>query len=148
MKELDDTTHSRISSLSQEGDELVNAGRSHAALRKYHEAWAILPEPKEDWEAATWLLSAIGDTHFLLKDYPNAIAALRNATDCPNGIGNPFIHLRLGQSYFELGDMAKASDELVRAYMGGGRELFENVEPKYSDFLTSVLKPPPGEDSI
>jgi hypothetical protein len=103
MKELEDAIHARITSLSQQGDDLVNAGDKLGALRKYHEAWTLLPEPKEDWDAATWLLSAIGDAHFLSEDYQNAAAALNNAVHCPNGIGNPFIHLRLGQSYFEMG---------------------------------------------
>jgi tetratricopeptide (TPR) repeat protein len=148
MKELNDSIYSRILDLSQQGNDLVNAGDNLAALRKYHEAWRLLPEPKEDWDAATWLLSAIGDTHFLSSDYQNAVAALTNAIACPNGLGNPFIHLRLGQSHFEMGNTSKAADELARAYMVGGRELFEKVEQKYFVFLKSILKPPIGQDSI
>ncbi len=148
MIELDDVVYSQIISLSQQGDELVNVGDKLGALQKYHAAWTLLPEPKEDWDAATWLLSAIGDAHFLSGDYKNAVAAFGNAVHCPNGVGNPFIHLRLGQSYFEMGDMRRAGDELTRAYMGGGKELLEKVEARYLDYLKSILMPPSGQQSI
>src|SRR5262249_45141020 len=117
MKMLRDDLHERITLFSQEGDNLVNACDYVSGLRKYHQAWALLPEPREEWEAATWLLSAIGDAHFLARDFEKSIAAFTNALRCPDGLGNPFIHLRLGESYFELGDVRRAQDELTRAYM-------------------------------
>ena len=32
---------------------------------------------------------------------------------CPNAIGNPFIHLRLGQANYELQEIDRAKDEHV-----------------------------------
>jgi hypothetical protein len=61
---------------------------------------------------------------------------------CPGDIGNPFLHLRLGQSQLELGNRERAADELARAYMGGGKEIFEQDEPEYFQFLKTVLKKP------
>jgi hypothetical protein len=29
----------------------------------------LLPEPQTDWEAATWILAAIGDANFLGDDF-------------------------------------------------------------------------------
>jgi hypothetical protein len=49
--------------------------------------------------------------------------------------GNPFIHLRLGQAQLELGNEERAADELMRAFMGGGHEIFESDDQKYLDFL-------------
>ena len=45
--------------------------------------------------------------------------------------GNPFIHLRLGQCLYELGEVEVASDHLEQAYMNGGGKLFQNETPKY-----------------
>ena len=56
---------------------------------------------------------------------------------CPDAIGNPFIHLRLGQCQFELGNPDRSADELMRAYMGGGPEIFGNDDPKYLEFLST-----------
>ena len=33
-----------------------------------------------------------------------------------------------------------AADELARAYMGAGTEIFENDDPKYLEFLKTKLK--------
>jgi hypothetical protein len=58
--------------------------------------------------------------------------------------GNPFLHLRLGQCRFELGDLDRAADELARAYMGDGEDVFEDEAPKYLAFLKTRLQPPSG----
>lgn len=70
------------------------------------------------------------------------------AVRCPDGLGNLFIHLRLGECAFELGQISRAEDELTRAYMGAGREIFADEDPKYFKHLQTVLLPPPGESSI
>ena len=63
-----------------------------------------------------------------------------NAIQCPTGLGNPYIHFRLGQTYFENGIMDKAADELTRAYMGAGLEIFMEDDPKYLAFLETKIK--------
>lgn len=65
------------------------------------------------------------------------------AMQCPAAIGNPFLHLRLGQCQFELGNLDRAADELARAYMGAGADIFEGAD-KYFAFLKTRLQPPPG----
>jgi hypothetical protein len=93
---------------------------------------------------ATTILVAIGDAHFFIGAYPQALTAYGSALLCPEGLGNPYIHLRRGESFFEIGDIATAQDELARAYMGAGTVIFETEEDKYFDCLKSVLKPPSG----
>lgn len=140
--ELSDQVHERVQALSAEGDASAEQGRYREALAKYAEALGLLPEPTTDWEAATWLLAAIGDAHFLAGDYEPARAALSDAMHCPDAISNPFLHLRLGQSQFELGNLERAEDELTRAYMGAGPSIFKHEDPKYFEYLKSVLNAP------
>jgi len=140
--ELPETIHKKIISLSKEGDAFAEKAKYREAIKKYIEAFQLLPEPVEQWDACTWLLAAIGDANFLSKDYEHARLALSDAMRCPNAIGNPFIHLRLGESQFELGNKKKAADELARAYMGAGKDIFKEEDPKYFEFLKTVLKPP------
>ena len=73
-------------------------------------------------------------------NYPAALTALEHAMRCPEAIGNPFIHLRLGQTQFELGNKDRAADELMRAYMGAGAEIFAEEAPKYLEFLGTVAE--------
>ena len=144
MEELSDQLHQQIQELSAVGDQLAEAGNYSDALSNYWSAWDLLPEPQTDWEAATWLLAAIGDANFLGGDFEAGRDNLANAMHCPGAIGNPFLHLRLGQCQFELGNKDRAADELARAFMSEGEGMFENDDPKYLAFLKTKLKPPPG----
>ena len=100
------------------------------------------------WEAATWILAAIGDAQFRKRHFDGAAETLQDAMRSAKAIGNPFLHLRLGESLFEIGQRQRAMDELARAYMGAGREIFDNEDPKYFEALKTVLKPPPGQTSL
>ncbi len=130
----------RIKSLCAAGDALAAKGEPREAFQNYREALSILPDPVEDWEAATWILAAIGDLYFGILRFEKARTAFADAVTCPGGLGNPFIHLRLGQCQFELGEMHRAADELTRAYMGAGKDLFRSEDPKYFDFLKQQIK--------
>lgn len=143
MAELDDSTYERIQALCAEGDMLAQKANYPDALKKYWAAWDLLPEPQTDWKAATWILAAIGDTNYLNSDFVVGMDNLSSAMHCPDALGNPFLHLRLGQCQFELGNLDRVADELVRAYMGAGAEIFEGAD-KYFAFLKTRLLPPPG----
>jgi tetratricopeptide (TPR) repeat protein len=143
--ELDDAIYNRIKELSELGDAAVDAGDYAEAITNYEAALAILPKPITEWDAATWLLTALGEAYFFAEDHQNAYNALSQAMHCPGAIGNPFVHLRLGQVQFELGNDIIAADELTRAYMGGGVEIFKREDSKYLEFVKSRLdKPPKG----
>jgi len=138
---LADDVHEHIQALCAEGDALAQRADYAAALANYWAAWDLLPEPKTDWRAATWILAAVGDANFAAGDFEAGRDNLSMAMHCPAAIGNPFLHLRLGQCQLELGDLDRAADELARAYMGAGAEIFEGAE-KYFAFLKTRLKPP------
>jgi len=142
--ELPKETHGKIIALSRKADGLAGQGQYADAIQVYMQAVKLLPQPTHDWEAATWLWVAIGDAHFLAKNYVQARSALSEAMRCPGALGNPFIHLRLGQTQFELGNMQRAGDELARAYLQEGKAIFKAEDPKYLGFIKSKLKPPPG----
>jgi hypothetical protein len=144
MAELDEDTADRIQTLCDEGDALAEKEKYPAALKRYWAAWDLLPEPKINWEAATWILGAIGDANFLAGDFVAGRDNLSMAMQCPDAIGNPFLHLRLGQCQFELGSLERAADELARAYMGEDGAIVADEDPKYLAFLKTRLKPPPG----
>lgn len=141
MTTLSEEIHGRIKMLCADGDSFARDADYPTALSKYWAAWDLLPEPQTQWEAATWILAAIGDANYWIGDFVAGCENLSLAMHCPNAIGNPFLHLRLGQCQFELGNLDRAADELSRAYMAGGSELFEG-EDKYVSFLNSRLVPP------
>ena len=50
---------------------------------------------------------------------------------CPGAIGDLSIHIRLGQVEFELGNLERGAEELARAYLQQGQNVFASEDPKY-----------------
>lgn len=140
MEQLNSNVHQEITSLCKKGDEFVEYGRLLEAKDIYLKALELLPQNHTALEAATWIYVAIGDVHLRLGNIEKAFKCFFNAIQCPTGLGNPYIHFRLGQTYFESGIMNKAADELTRAYMGAGLEIFMEDDPKYLAFLETKIK--------
>ena len=128
---LSEEDHRKIKGLCSFGDRLAKSKRYGDAKEKYLEALKVIPNPRENYEAATWVYVAIGDMNFHSHQYEQMKKSFSSAAECPDGLGNPYIHLRLGQCSFELGNLELAVEELTRAYMGGGAEIFEEDDPKY-----------------
>ncbi len=146
MAELDDHTYSQIQDLCAKGDELSEQGNYGAALENYWNAFDLVPEPKTDWDTTTWILTAIGDANFLGNDFKAGVDNLSNAMHCPGAIGNPFIHMRLGQCQFEVGNLDRAADELTRAFAIEGEDIFSEDDPKYLAFLKSKIQTEPEQE--
>lgn len=143
-RKLDGKTHREIMGLCAEGDDLAEAERFPEALLRYRQALALLPDPPHSWEAATWIYAALGDALLSAGDLEDAQEAFEEALRCPEALGNPFLHLRLGQLAFEAQDLDRAADELCRGFMAAGPELFEEEDPKYFAFLKTRMDPPAG----
>lgn len=140
--EIPDHVDAEIKELCAEGDVFVEMREFTDAFKNYMAALELVPEPKESYQATTWILAALGDLYFLTKNFAQAAQALGDAMHCPGAIGNPFLHLRLGQVHLELGNETRAADELCRAYMGAGKEIFERDDAKYFTFLKTKIAPP------
>jgi tetratricopeptide (TPR) repeat protein len=137
--ELKDEVHTQVVELCKSGDSLLENGNFTSGIQSYIDAFNLLPPPISQWDAATWILAALGDAYFLKEDYEEACKVFSDAMCCPNAIGNPFLHLRLGQTQYELNNKSRAADELARAFMGGGEELFKDEDSKYLNWIKAVL---------
>lgn len=135
IKELSDSDSEKIETLSNETNDYIENEDFDKAFQSVMKALEIIPEPRTEYMESTWLFATLGDIYFLTDDFEQALTAFTDAVQCPEGLGNPFIHLRLGQCQFELNNLDKAADELMRAYMADSSEIFESEDPKYFDFL-------------
>jgi tetratricopeptide (TPR) repeat protein len=90
------TVHEQVAELCKEGDALASAGRLDGAKHKYIAALKLLPGEPRRCEAATWIYVALGDVHFRSQHFDKSFKCFYNAVQCPKGLGNPYIHLRLG----------------------------------------------------
>jgi len=134
---LSNDIYSKITYLSQIGDELFEQNLLKEALDKYKQALDLIPSPKNNWEASISLYVAIGDVYFFEKNFLEASSYFYYAANL--NITNPFLNLRMGQCQLELGDEIKAVDYLLRAYMLEGENIFDDEDRKYILFLKSKV---------
>ena len=121
-----------IDDLAEEGNQLFDDGALKQAITVWQKALGILPKPLNAQSEAVWFQTSIADAWFQLEEYENAYASLIDAKSNLSGEGysNPFVMLRLGQCACELGKQ-DAAEYLMRAYMLGGAEIFEDEDEKY-----------------
>ncbi|WP_289064314.1 hypothetical protein [uncultured Zobellia sp.] len=138
--ELSDRDFNQIKILIEQGNDFFEEGKLKNALVKYEIALDIVPSPKTDWEASTWLYTSIGDTFFSGGNLEAAKDNYYNALNCPDGIGNAYIHFSLGQVLYELEDYKKSKESLLKAYMLDGTAIFEDEDPKYFKAIEELIK--------
>lgn len=139
-KSMDPKTKVAIEELTESGNALLQNGEYKKAIVDFQKAYKLIPRPKKAWKDGVWILASMGDAYFFRKDYEAAIDNLVIAMEYPDGMGNPFLHLRLGQSYYETGDLKNAADEFALAYDIQGEDIFGYEDPKYFKFLKSKKK--------
>jgi tetratricopeptide (TPR) repeat protein len=135
-----------VKRLGNEANARMDEGRYVEAIALFRRGIEILPRPRHRWPEAEWFLAGIGDALWFLGLHLNAVPVWRDIL-LLNGLGNPFVHLRRGQTLYELGNHGEAANELMRALLLGGEPLFEEEPRKYWDFITARARPPKGRTS-
>lgn len=137
--QLDDKIVAQVTALCEQGDDAVEEARFDDALARYEEALTLVPRPLYAWAVTTWILTAMAEAHHLNKDPARAKESLMEAFRCEGAIGNPFLHLRLGQSEIALGQKGRGVEELIRAHERGGDAVFEGEDPSYLALVRAAL---------
>lgn len=137
--ELNNEVYDKIVKLCENADQLAEEDKLDQAINKYKNALNLIPLPKEEWEASTWIYTAIGDMYFIKEDFLMAKEAFYNAMNCPDGITNPLILFRLGQCLFECEQFEKSKEYLLKAYMLEGDSIFYEEDEKYFDLIKEMI---------
>ena len=152
------------------GDQHANSGQWDQAEQCYNTAWNTYAKfrteaaqkgtiPQFDTENrpvnAFWLLMSSANAFFQLGQYDNGLEPCMVAYNLFKDVGfiagNPFFHLRVGQFFYETGSpeerndrSGQAVDNLARALICGGIEIFQGEDPKYIEPVLAALRPPEG----
>lgn len=137
--QLDEHIVATVTALCERGDDDVENGLYEAAIEKYEEALTLIPRPLYAWAVTTWILTAIAEARHLQKDWARAKESIMEAFRCEGAIGNPFLHLRLGQAEIALGNKGRGVEELIRAHERGGDDVFDGEDPKYLALVRAAL---------
>jgi tetratricopeptide (TPR) repeat protein len=137
--ELSDELYDQIVSKLEQGDQYAEAGEYNKAIEKYESALNLVPLQKENWEVSLHIYTAMADSYFNLGNYQQANNNYEQALKCPDGLGNGYVWLGLGETYYELENMEKAKDALMSAYMLEGKEIFEDEDDKYFSLIQDSI---------
>lgn len=137
--ELSDELYDQIVSKLEQGDQYAEAGEYNKAIEKYESALNLVPLQKENWEVSLHIYTAMADSYFNLGNYQQANNNYEQALKCPDGLGNGYVWLGLGETYYELENMDKAKDALMSAYMLEGKEIFEDEDDKYFSLMQDSI---------
>ncbi|MFL5384907.1 MAG: hypothetical protein ACJ8GN_20505 [Longimicrobiaceae bacterium] len=140
---LPDAVAAEADRFAELGNARMEEGAYVDALAAFRQGLEILPPPRYRWEAAEWFLAGIGDALWFLKCHLNAVP-IWNDMLLHGAVGKGWVHLRRGQTLYELGDFKEAESELMRALLLEGQPLFEGEDRKYWNYITSRARPPEG----
>lgn len=136
---MDEQLVTEIQAKIECGDDYLNEDEFAQAIRLYKEAVALIPEPKYSHAISLDAFMALGEGYFFSGYYDDALRAFNEALKAPGGVQNPLTHLRMGQSFFEIGEMDFAADLLTRAYALDGARIFDDEDDKYRLFLATRI---------
>lgn len=139
MRKLEQGVSERINAICEHARRLVDGGDIKFAVTKYIEALNLIPNPKMDYKAATYIYTNVGEVYWRAKDYKNSGTAFSQASICPGGADNPVIVMRIGQCLLECGDKARAEEYLLKAYLLGDEEIFAQEDEKYIQIVRRRL---------
>lgn len=122
--ELPDEIHAEVTRLFQEGANFEDLNAPDAAVESHTAALELLPTPRTQWEAATLLYTALADALGALDRWADAYEALQLALQSPDGRGNGYVWLRLGDAHRAEGRNPQALEAYTSAYMLEGTEIF------------------------
>lgn len=144
MKELsqfDAELESRIIDVISAGNEHDDYKEFKEAIKKYDEAYTILPEPKFEWEMiSAWLAGCYFNAYFALGDFSKAkqwadVELKYRSSDIDVG---PFMDI--GMAAYELGQLDEAYKNFEVAYDYGKERPFKWYPKKYLEFYLEKNK--------
>lgn len=137
--ELSNELYNNIIYELNKGDAYAESEKYNKAIEKYLSALKLVPYDKSSWEVSLHIYTALADAYFNISNYQEANNNYQEALKCPDGSGNGYIWLGLGESYYELENIDKAKDALMSAYMLEGYEMFKTEDEKYFNLIKDSI---------
>lgn len=121
--QLAESIFNDIQDLADQGNWALDEGRAEEAISLWQQALGLLPPPVHKWQAAFWFYASIGQAYYQLQRYDEAMIALKQATQCPEGFENPYPYYMIGKCCWQVGH-ERATTFLLRAYELDGERIF------------------------
>lgn len=129
-----------------EGDRALANDDIDGAIEGYKKALSYTSYRKDEEQAAL-VLTALGDCHYLKKEYKEARKYYQKAFDLPGGVSNAYALLRMGEVYFDERNLERARYYLLQAYLIEGAALFEDEDDAYLQLIEGEELALPEEET-
>lgn len=137
LQPLPSNIEARIRAFCRAGYKAYDQQDFKQAIRLFFQAWNLLPKPQSQWQAAGWVLTALGDAYYQYGNYNSALEALNSALHCPKNSRNPFVYMRIAQSWYGLKQLETAKKALLKTVELGGESLLKKENSRYLTLLKS-----------
>ena len=129
VETLDEILFSEIQHCAAIATQHMQDRQAPEAQEQFLQALRHLPEPLGRWNAAGWLLLALGHVAVTRENWDMARQVLTDAMWSPGVFGNPWAHRLKGQVHLALEEQDRAADDLMRAYRACGPDILEGTDP-------------------
>ncbi len=142
MAVLDRTIQTKIDELSNSAYEEFEAGNKDDSFRMLKEAWALYPEPKNNWNEAYNTAKYIFLDYMKLKKYGDAKEWLNNMIEVNNNLklSNEDCLFNVGKYRFDTGKEKEAFEIFDKVVKVAGMRYFQDEEPRYLKFYKNAQK--------
>jgi hypothetical protein len=123
-------------------DSSIRNGKFKDAYDILFKTYNSLPKNEMDGQIGRYLLIRIAHIYIYSKMWDEAMGMMVDIMHYPNSVGNPLLHLRVGQIALELKNRDIYQDNLSRALIMGGLDVFSDEDIKLKEIPLKLLKPP------
>lgn len=102
MEELSDNIYELITQLIDEGKEHCENDEYQSSTDKYKKAIRLLPNPRYEWEAFSWLTSSIGLNYMKLENWEDSFKFLNYSLLTSTETNDPLIWFSAGKALHKM----------------------------------------------
>ncbi|MFD1991099.1 hypothetical protein ACFSGI_14075 [Paenibacillus nicotianae] len=142
MPNLEDSNRplsDQIVHMVEQGNRLQENHQFDQALKKYAEAWELLPEPIAYWDLTEWIASCNTSIYMEQQDYKQALQwaliAVEAVKDNPR---HTSAKVTLGIICYETDAKSEAYTWFEQVYDFGGSRAFQGFDHKYLQWYTQI----------
>lgn len=139
--EIPDAIQEKLTSID---DITVSSQDVAAKVDALYDMYSSLTDEQKQGREGRYFIIRIGEVCYAEKMIDDALDNFNFAMKFSDTLGNPYLHMRLGQLQYCLGNQERQIDELSRALIMGGEAVFNNESPLFLQMVKAELVEPDG----
>lgn len=139
MEELSDSTYEIITQLVDEAENDCRRNDFRSSISKYKKAARLLPKPRYEWEAYSWLMCGIGLNYVEIENWQEAFKFLNYSLLSSDEMVDASVWFHTGQALYKMGRFDESKDYLIKAFILN-KGVFDKHDPEYKAFIVEDLR--------